>query len=130
VFEGSTGIEIVKADGTEQRTLNASMQGKYAWSPNGKKIALAAGDEIATINPDGSGPATIKRTPDLFVIDPDWQPLPGPTEAKPEKTQGQCQQNSLTVRQPDTGGPSLLLIVSALLFSGSVMFHAGVQRSM
>src|SRR5215207_3034845 len=40
-----------------------------------------AGDEIATINPDGSGLAPIARTPDLFVGDPDWQPLPGPTEA-------------------------------------------------
>lgn len=135
VFQGSTGIEIMNADGTEQRTLYLLGGGKSAWSPEGKKIALAASDEIATINPDGSGLDPITSTPDLFVADPDWQPLPEPTEAKPEKKQGQCQQQgskhrSVTVDQPDTGGPSLLLVASVLLFSGGVLFCAVLKRRM
>jgi hypothetical protein len=44
-------------------------------------------------------------------VDPDWQPLP-------------------KIHPPDTGGPSLLLVASALLFFGGVQFYAVVKRKM
>jgi dipeptidyl aminopeptidase/acylaminoacyl peptidase len=118
-----------------------------AWSPDGAKIAFAStlheydaeNYEIYVIDADGRNLKRLTHTP-VTNWDPDWQPLPGPTEATPEKQQEQRQQNqqqqqgsksrSLTVHQPDTGGPSLLLIASALLFSGGVLFYAGVKRTM
>jgi hypothetical protein len=48
---------------------------------------------------------------------PDWQPLTPKSR-------------SLKVHPPDTGGPSLLLVASALLFSGGVMFYAVVKPKM
>ncbi len=51
----------------------------------------------------------------------DWQPLRG--DAGPKS-------RSETVHPPDTGGPSLLLVAGALLFSGGVLLYAVVKRRM
>jgi hypothetical protein len=72
----------------------------------------------------------------------DWQPLAGPAKAKPERQQEQRQQNQqqepkqdsksrgARIHPPDTGGPSLLLVASTLLFLGGVLLYAGVKRRM
>jgi dipeptidyl aminopeptidase/acylaminoacyl peptidase len=110
----SPGINIMNADGTKQSSLH---QGgiEPAWSPDGKKIVFVVFEtngEIAAINPDGSGQTFITSNPDLGKIAPDWQPLPR------------------TVHLKDTGGPSLLWVASALLFSGGVMLYAGLKHRM
>ena len=61
---------------------------------------------------DGSDVAQITANSDVKDMDPDWQPLPPKSP-------------SVTVYPPDTGGPSLLLVASALLFSGGVLLYAG-----
>ena len=70
--------------------------------------------EIYKMNADGSNPT---RLTDSLGVDgeSDWQPLTPKSR-------------SLTVHPPPTGGPSLLLVASVLLFSGGVMFYAGVKR--
>ena len=76
MFQGSTDLNIMNANGTEQSSLPVSGTGP-AWSPDGKKITFVGPDEIATVNPDGSGQTLVTTTPNLSVFEPDWQPLPG-----------------------------------------------------
>jgi hypothetical protein len=62
------------------------------------------------MNADGSNPTRL--TDNLGEAGySDWQPLTPKSR-------------TMTVHQPDTGGPSLLLIASALLFSEGVMIYA------
>src|SRR5215217_2296138 len=84
-------------------TSNSASDEVPDWSPDGKKIAFASdrdGDyDIYTMDADGSDVAQVTNLPGN-EYSPDWQPLPR------------------TVHQPPTGGPSLLLVTIALLFSG------------
>jgi hypothetical protein len=64
---------------------------------------------------DGSNVAQVTANSDVDDVDPDLQPLPPKS-------------GSVRVHPPDTGGASLLLIASALLFPGGVLFFAGVKR--
>ena len=99
-------------------TSNSASDEVPDWSPDGKKIAFASdrdGDyDIYTMDADGSNVAQVTNLPG-DDSHPDWQPL------TPES-------RSMTVHQPDTGGPSLLLVASVLLISGGVMFYAGLKR--
>ena len=145
---------IANADGSNPVNLtarigNTSDEAVPAWSPDGTKIAFASNlheydadsYEIYVIDANGRNLKRLTHGTGTNY-DPDWQPLPGPTKAKPEKPQEQRQQNqqqpsqhgsksrSVTPHLKDTGGPSLLLVASALLFSGSVLFYAGLKRWM
>ena len=112
----SHDVFVINADGSglTNLTSNSAKDSFPDWSPDGKKIAFASnrdGDyDIYTMDADGSDVAQVTNLPG-DDYDPDWQPLPG-----------------TTVHQPDTGGPSLLWVESALLFSGGVIFYAGVKR--
>jgi Tol biopolymer transport system component len=147
--QSHSDIFIANADGSNPinltaRISNTSYEAVPAWSPDGAQIAFASNlhedalhYEIYVIDANGRNLNRLTRIPGTNW-DPDWQPLSEPTEAKPEKRQEERQQNqqqqqgsksrSGTVRPPDTGGPSLILAASALLFSGSVVFYAVVQR--
>jgi Tol biopolymer transport system component len=158
-YRGRCGIYVMDADGTNPVNITSpttpDLYGPPVWSPDGTKMAFhtCLGDDgqncnIYVMNADGTNPVNITNKPEGyygFGTDAghtlDWQPLPGPTEAKSEKQheehqrsqqQQQPQQGpksrSVTVHQPDTGGPSLLWVASALLFSGSVFLYAGVNR--
>jgi hypothetical protein len=63
------------------------------------------------MNPDGSDITQVANA--RFDI-ADWQPL------TPES-------RSLTLQPPDTGGPSLLLVASALLFCAGFLLYAVVR---
>jgi hypothetical protein len=68
---------------------------------------------IYTMDADGSDVAQVTRnSAQTSSYYPDWQPLPR------------------TVHPPDTGGPSLLLVASALLFTVGVLLYAVVNRRM
>jgi Tol biopolymer transport system component len=101
-------------------TRNSAADTVPDWSPDGKKIAFASdrdGDfDIYTMDANGSDVAQVTN---LHGVDyaPDWQPL------TPES-------RSMTVSPPDTGGPSLLLVASALLFSVGFLLSAVVKRGM
>jgi Tol biopolymer transport system component len=149
-------IFVMNADGSNpvniMRDTPLNLSGAPVWSPDGSKMAFLAclggsgqNCNIFVMNADGSNAVNITNMKGYYGFGGtgsggtlDWQPLAGPTRAKPEKQQEQRQQNqqqqqgsksrSITVHQPDTGGPSLLLVASALLFSGGVMFYAGVKH--
>jgi Tol biopolymer transport system component len=116
-FAGDVEIYVINADGSGWTALtrNSAVDRQPAWSPDGTRIAFASdrdGDfEIYTMDADGSDIVQVTKNSGVDDIDPNWQPLPG-----------------TTVDQPDTGGPSLLLVASVLLFSGGVMFYAGLKR--
>ena len=125
VFSAGDEVYIINADGSGRTALtsNSATDAKPttdanpAWSPDGTKIVFTSsrdggGFDIYTMDADGSDIAQVTNAR-VDVDRADWQPLPG-----------------TTVHQPDTGGPSLLLIASALLISGGVMFYAGLKRSM
>jgi Tol biopolymer transport system component len=127
----------MNADGSEKTNLtsnrnwdakpNREAEAGPEWSPNGRRIAFRSnrdGDldgsytsDIYTMDADGSDVAQVTKTPSIDNALPDWQPLTPKSR-------------SMTVNQPDTGGPSLLLVASALLFSGGVMFYVAVKRSL
>ena len=90
------------------------------WSPDGTRIAFASdrdGDyDIYTMDADGSDVAQVTNLPGDEEF-PDWQPL---TPKSP----------SAAVNPPDTGGPSLILVASALLFSMSCLLYAMVRPRM
>jgi LPXTG-motif cell wall-anchored protein len=142
VFQGSTGLMIMNANGTEQSPLPVSGTGP-AWSPDGKKITFVGPDEIATVNPDGSGQTVVTTTSNLSVFEPDWQPVTGAGTGNAgtgtagtgnastgnANTIGAGQRNGdrtaileATSRRslPDTGGADLLYpAVGLLLISGT-----------
>jgi len=124
---GDFEVYIINTDGSGLINLTSNSVGDYnpRWSPDGTKITFQSdreGDyDIYTMDADGSDVALLttdsgSQLQQVHDMDPDWQPLPGP---KPPK-----------IHQPDTGGPSLLLVASALLFSGGVIFYAGLKRRM
>jgi Tol biopolymer transport system component len=152
--QSHSDIYIANADGSNPLNLtarisNTSNEAVPAWSPDGTQIAFASNlheydettYEIFVIDADGRNLKQLTNSPGTNW-DPDWQPLPGPTEATPEKQQEQRQQNqqqpsqhgsksrSVTVHPPDTGGPSLLLVGGALLFAVGVLLYAVVKRRM
>jgi TolB protein len=120
---------LMNADGSGKTKLTNTPEGTTPfgagswdpeWSPDGAKIAFTSNrgsnsqydsySDIYTMDADGSDVARVTNLPG-DEQHPDWQPLPG-----------------TTVHQPDTGGPSLLLVAITLLFSAGVMFYAGVKR--
>ena len=114
---------IINADGsgrTDVLTGNTAANMNPAWSPDGTKIVFSSdrdgGDyDLYTMDTDGSDVAQLTNLPGGEYT-PDWQPLTPKSR-------------SMTVRQPDTGGPSLLWVAIALLFfSGGVLFYAGLKR--
>ena len=142
---GTEEIYVINADGSGQTNLTKTddnWESDPDWSPDGKRIAYESGRgsdiDIYTMNPDGSDVAQVTHS-GASDYDPDWRPLAGPTEAKPERPQEQAPQNkqqqgsknrSGTVHPPDTGGPSLLLVASALLFSVGVMLYAAARLAL
>jgi Tol biopolymer transport system component len=121
-YEANTEVYVMNADGSGKTNLtnNRANDEEPQWSPDGTKITFMSdrnGDyEIYTMDADGSDVALVTKSPGAGAFDPDWQPLHKPTPPK--------------VHQPPTGGPSLLLVASALLFCGGVLFYAGVKRRM
>lgn len=110
----------MNADGSGKINLtsNSAVDLSPAWSPDGAKIVFSSdrdGDsDIYTMDADGSNLVQVTNAR-YDEGQPDWQPLTPKSR-------------SLTVHQPDTGGPSLLLIASALLFSVGRLLYAVVQR--
>jgi TolB protein len=115
------GISIINADGsgrTDLLTGNMAAENP-AWSPDGTKIVFSSYRDLGeydlyTVDADGSDVAQLTNLPGGEYT-PDWQPLTPKSR-------------SMTVDQPDTGGLSLLLVASALLFSGGLIFYAGLKH--
>jgi len=128
-----SAIYVMNADCTNPVNITSAatpkLWGPPVWSPDGTKIAFHAclgksgqDCDIYVMNADGTKkPVNITNRPEVyygFGTDAghtlDWQPLPG----------------KKTVYPPDTGGPSLLLVASALLISVGVLLNAVVRRKM
>jgi Tol biopolymer transport system component len=114
-------VYIINADGSglTKLTSNSAADTRPAWSPDGTKIVFSSDRDggnldLYTMDTDGSDVAQLTNLPG-GAYTPDWQPLTPKSR-------------SMTVRQPDTGGPSLLWVAIALLFSGGVIFYAGLKR--
>ena len=121
-------VYVINADGTGRTALtdNSASDLNVDWSPDGTKITFVSnrdgGDyDIYTMDADGSDVAQVTTNSAVDDVNSDWQPLPRPTPPK---------SRSEPVHPPDTGGPSLILVASALLCSGGVMFYAALKRSL
>ena len=116
-------VYIINADGSglTNLTSNSAADVNPAWSPDGTKIVFSSdrdgGDfDLYTMDSDGSDIAQVVNAR-VDVDRPDWQPLTPKSR-------------SMTVHPPDTGGPSLLLVASALLFSAGSLFYSLVKSRM
>jgi dipeptidyl aminopeptidase/acylaminoacyl peptidase len=115
-------VYVMNADGSRKTNLTSKRAGDSSpeWSPDGTRIAFASdrdGDyDIYTMDANGSDVVQVTnlRGDERF---PDWQPLTK-------------ESRSMTVNPPDTGGPSLLWVASALLFSMSCLLYAMVRPRM
>jgi Tol biopolymer transport system component len=67
-----TGIRVIKADGTGERFLVSGISPN--WSPDGQKIAYAAGSQIHVINADGTGHVQLTNDAPGFNQQPSWSP--------------------------------------------------------
>jgi Tol biopolymer transport system component len=154
---GACGIYVMNADGTNLVNItsaaNSDLYGTPVWSPDGTKIAFLSipvvneeDCDIYVMNADGTNPVNITNKREDYCgfggtgegDTLDWQPIPTPTKAEPDRQQEQHQQfqqqqqdskhRRVTAHPPDTGGPSLLLVASALLLSGGALMSAMVKR--
>jgi Tol biopolymer transport system component len=121
-MRGDLEVYVINADGSGRTALtrNSALDRAPAWSPDGTRIAFSSdrdGDlDIYTMDADGSDVAQVTNLPG-DEDSPDWQPL-------------NAKNPSATVNPPDTGGPSLLLVAIALLFSMSYLLYAVVRPRM
>jgi len=116
---GHQDVYVMNADGSKQTNITRSTRKAnldLTWSPDGTRIAFESNRDgvlaIYTMKPDGSD--VIRLTPNSDLggdTEPTWQPLPAPT-----------------IHPPDTSGPSLLWVASALFFSGGSLLYAVVRR--
>ena len=121
-------VFVINADGSGRTNLTTtSVSDLYPqWSPDGTRITFVSymggvpSPEVYTMDADGSDVARVTTNPAGEDIEPSWQPLSRPTSPK---------SHGATVHPPDTGGLSLILVASFLLFSGGVMVYAGLKRS-
>jgi Tol biopolymer transport system component len=119
---GDEEIYIINADGSARTALtsNSAVDVEPDWSPDGKKITFSSdrvgGDyDIYTMDADGSDVAQLTKNSGVNDSLPDWLPELPKTRSAP-------------VHPPDTGGPSFLLVASALLFSAGGLLYAVVRR--
>ena len=73
-FDGTEGIYLMNADGSNQRVLTRASPGDFAWSPNGRQIAFGGGfhgGPLFIVNADGSGRRTLVRTRTVSLA---WSP--------------------------------------------------------
>jgi Tol biopolymer transport system component len=117
-------VYIINADGSGRTALTSNSADDFDpdWSPDGTKIVFSSdrdgGDDfhLYTMDADGSDITQVTNTR-VDAGEPDWQPLTPKSR-------------SLTVHQPDTGGTSLLLLASVLLFSMGCLLYAVLRPSM
>jgi Tol biopolymer transport system component len=123
--DGDEEIYVINPDGSGRTALtsNSAADVEPDWSPDGKKITFASDRDgvgnydIYTMDADGSDVAKVTLKSVSFNTLPDWLPRHPKSDSE-------------TVRPPDTGGPSLLLVASALLFSVGSLLYAVVRRRM
>jgi Tol biopolymer transport system component len=150
--QSHSDIFVANADGSNPVNLTASIsntsyEAMPAWSPDGTKIAFSSnlGEkdptdyEIYVIDVNGRDLKRLTHTPGTNW-GPDWQPVSKPTEAMPEKQQEGRQQDqqqqpqhgsksrSVTVHQPDTGGPPYLAVGAVLLLGAALVVGRGALR--
>jgi Tol biopolymer transport system component len=87
VYESDYEIFRMRANGTEQKNLtkNSATDHNPAWSPNGKKVVFVSnlvtatnptgGNEIFTMNSDGTRKKARTSIDHSGIDSPDWQPL-------------------------------------------------------
>jgi dipeptidyl aminopeptidase/acylaminoacyl peptidase len=106
--------------GIEQLTDNRTDDLMPAFSPGGERIAFVSArdgdEEVYVMDKDGSDQIRLTNNPASHRAF-DWQPLIPKSR-------------SVTVHPPDTRGPYLLMVASAMYFSVGVLLYAVVRRRM
>ena len=96
-------ITRIRPDGTGLRRLVRGI-GRYSWSPDGRRFAYAAGRQIWSMRPDGSGRRLLSRGRDnTTVVSIAWSP-DGRRIALVRQTPADAHDSSLVATISATGG--------------------------
>jgi len=63
-------VWVMRADGSDARSLQTSPNAAFAWSPVADRLAYADGDRLKVINADGTDPATLVAGPSVMPPTP------------------------------------------------------------
>jgi len=58
-------VWVMRADGSDARSMMAVPDGAFAWSPIADRLAYADGDRLKVVNADGTDPATLVAGPSV-----------------------------------------------------------------
>ncbi|MCL4295564.1 MAG: PD40 domain-containing protein [Anaerolineae bacterium] len=83
-MDGQAQLFLMKADGSDQRSLRRLAASDLTWSPDGTRLAFyssrgrssGVNGEISVMNADGTGLTALSNHPALDSL-PAWRPEPG-----------------------------------------------------
>ncbi len=80
----SLQMRIIGIDGQGDTAITGTSGYAPRWSPDGTRIAYTSGNDVWTVNPDGTSPVNLTNTPGVSDYADGWQPIPVNSYPRPK----------------------------------------------